>query len=182
MRSRPWPGLTAMQYLCHKWPQICSTCRKHFPVLSSFMIYHPVYSTINRKWTQGLWNVKQLLLHYWHPMFYSSYKPGDKSWMRKGLGSAYDKWNSLSRSLILCACFVDRCLYFCTFSFGHCVDCSSSIYGFWLPLWYLQALLITRFVLKKNRQRNGQKKKDNSTHNDLQNIDIKRTIKLNELH
>jgi len=21
---------------CHKWPRICSTCRKHFPVLSSF--------------------------------------------------------------------------------------------------------------------------------------------------
>ena len=31
---------------------------------------------------------------------------------------------------------------FCTFSFGHCVVCSSSIYGFWLPLWYLQSLLI----------------------------------------
>ena len=30
----------------------------------------------------------------------------------------------------------------CPFSFGHCVVCSSSIYGFWLPLWYLQTLLI----------------------------------------
>jgi hypothetical protein len=29
----------------------------------------------------------------------------------------------------------------CTFSFGHCVVCSSSIYRFWLPLWYLQTLL-----------------------------------------
>jgi len=29
---------------------------------------------------------------------------------------------------------------FRTFSFGHCVVCSS-IYGFWLPLWYLQTLL-----------------------------------------
>jgi hypothetical protein len=28
--------LTVMEYLCHKWPRICSTCRKHFPVLSSF--------------------------------------------------------------------------------------------------------------------------------------------------
>ena len=27
---------TVMEYLCHKWPRICSTCRKHFPVLSSF--------------------------------------------------------------------------------------------------------------------------------------------------
>ena len=45
-------------------------------------------------------------------------------------------------SLFLYACFVDRCLSFCTFSFGHCVVCSSSIYGFWLPLWYLQTLLL----------------------------------------
>jgi hypothetical protein len=47
----------------------------------------------------------------------------------------------VTRSLALCACFVDRCLSFCTFSFGNCVVCSSSIYGFWLPLWYLQTLL-----------------------------------------
>jgi hypothetical protein len=43
-------------------------------------------------------------------------------------------------SLVLCVRFVDRCLSFCTFSFGHCVVCFSSIYGFWLPLWYLQTL------------------------------------------
>ena len=36
----------------------------------------------------------------------------------------------VTRSLVLCVCFVDRCLSFCTFSFGHCVVCSSSIYGF----------------------------------------------------
>ena len=39
-------------------------------------------------------------------------------------------------------CFVDRCLSFCPFSFDHCVICSSSIYEFWLPLWYLQTLFI----------------------------------------
>jgi len=27
-----------------------------------------------------------------------------------------------------------------------CVFCSSSIYGFWLPLWYLQALLIWVYI------------------------------------
>ena len=48
----------------------------------------------------------------------------------------------VTRSLVLYVCFVDRCLSFCTFSFGHCVVCSSSIYGFWLPFWYLQTLLI----------------------------------------
>ena len=36
----------------------------------------------------------------------------------------------VTRSLVLCVCFVDHCLSFCTFSFGHCFVCSSSIYGF----------------------------------------------------
>jgi len=27
----------------------------------------------------------------------------------------------VTRCLVLCVCFVDRCLSFCTFSFGHCV-------------------------------------------------------------
>ena len=35
-----------------------------------------------------------------------------------------------TRSVVLCVCFVDLCLSICTFSFGHCVVCSSSIYGF----------------------------------------------------
>ena len=35
----------------------------------------------------------------------------------------------VTRSLVLYVCFVDRCLSFCPFSFGHCVVCSSSIYG-----------------------------------------------------
>jgi hypothetical protein len=47
----------------------------------------------------------------------------------------------VTRSLVLYVWFVNRCLSFCTFSFGHCVLCSSSIYGLWLPLWYLQTLL-----------------------------------------
>jgi hypothetical protein len=35
----------------------------------------------------------------------------------------------LTRSLIFCGMFGDRCLSFCLFSFGHCVVCPS-IYGF----------------------------------------------------
>ena len=50
----------------------------------------------------------------------------------------------VTRSLVLYVCFVDHWLSFCTFSFGHCVVCSSSIYGFWLPLWYLQTLHTVR--------------------------------------
>ena len=45
--------------------------------------------------------------------------------------------------LIILHCIVNHSLSFCAFSFGHCVVCSSSIYGFWLPLWYLQILLPT---------------------------------------
>jgi hypothetical protein len=47
----------------------------------------------------------------------------------------------VTRSLVLYACFVDRCLSLCSLSFGHCVFCPSSIYGLWLPLGYLQTLL-----------------------------------------
>ena len=35
------------------------------------------------------------------------------------------------------------CWSVCTFFLRDCVVCSSSIYGFWLPLWYLQTLLLT---------------------------------------
>jgi hypothetical protein len=37
--------LTVMEYLCHKWPRICSTCRKHSPVLSSFMTYQNYFTS-----------------------------------------------------------------------------------------------------------------------------------------
>ena len=36
----------------------------------------------------------------------------------------------VTRCLVLYVCFVDRCWSFCPLSFGHCVICSSSIYGF----------------------------------------------------
>ena len=55
----------------------------------------------------------------------------------------------VTRSLVLYVCFVDRCLPFCTFSFDHCVVCSSSICGFWLPLWYLQTLPCSTFFVNK---------------------------------
>ena len=56
----------------------------------------------------------------------------------------------VTRSLVLCVCFVDRCLSFYAFSFDHCVFCSSN-YGFWLPLWYLQTLLINQIIIQKER-------------------------------
>ena len=41
--------------------------------------------------------------------------------------------------------FLCRVLYIivCHFSFGHCFVCPSSIYLFWLPLWYLLAIALS---------------------------------------
>jgi hypothetical protein len=49
----------------------------------------------------------------------------------------------VARSLVFCAVFVVRCLSLCTFSFGHCVGCPSTIYGFWLLLWFLVAIILS---------------------------------------
>ena len=38
--------------------------------------------------------------------------------------------------------FIDHCLSFCLFPFIHCIVCPS-IYGFWLPLWYIQGFLFS---------------------------------------
>ena len=44
----------------------------------------------------------------------------------------------------LCCLFFDiRILITPSMSFGHCVVCSSSIYGFWLLLWYLLAIVLS---------------------------------------
>jgi hypothetical protein len=56
----------------------------------------------------------------------------------------------VTRSLVICVCFVDRCLSFCTFSFGHCVVCSSSIYGFHLNCSYIRGYLWHRYSTTVN--------------------------------
>ena len=43
----------------------------------------------------------------------------------------------VTRSLVLCVCFADHWVFF-----GHCVVCPS-MYGFWLPLWYLLAIVLS---------------------------------------
>ena len=63
-----------------------------------------------------------------------------QSMVNSGTGTAYPSGAheftrgfigvGVTRSLVLYVYFVDRCLAFCTFSFGHDVVCSSSIYGF----------------------------------------------------
>jgi hypothetical protein len=48
----------------------------------------------------------------------------------------------VTRSLVLCVMFCDRCLSFCPSSFSRCVVCPGSTYGLGLPLWYPQTLLM----------------------------------------
>jgi hypothetical protein len=85
----------------YKWPQICSTCRKHLPVLSSFMTYHWVCNSIN---TTGVTSVAG-----------TAYPSGAPEFTQVFSGV------HVTQSLVLYVCFVDRCLSFCTFSYGHCV-------------------------------------------------------------
>ena len=120
LRSSPWLGLTVMEYLCHKWPRISTTCCKHFPVLSSFMTYQRICNYINTTGATNQWN-RICLPFLSSPLVFSGVR--------------------VTRSLVLCVCLLYRWLSFCPFIFGHCVVCSSSMYGFWLQLSYLQTLL-----------------------------------------
>ena len=47
----------------------------------------------NRGWSEVLRKGRQFLLHKWHPSCCSRYKHDYKSWMRKWLVRAYEKWN-----------------------------------------------------------------------------------------
>ena len=58
----------------------------------------------------------------------------------------------IARSLVLYACFVDRCLSFCTFPFVHCVVCSSSMYRFWLPPFGIFKLFVMSYTCRDNRK------------------------------
>ena len=97
---------------------------KLFSVLSSFMTFHRVVARLTRRVS----SVEQKLLTL--PEYLCS-----------------SPVFSITRSLVLYVCFVYRCLCFWAYSFGHFVVRSSSIYGFWLLLWYLQTLFIKSFFL-----------------------------------
>jgi hypothetical protein len=73
-----------------------STCRKHLPVLSSFMTYYRILTTLTRVSLveQKLFTLPE---HLSSPPVFSGVR--------------------VSRSLVLYVCFIDRCLSFCTFFF-----------------------------------------------------------------
>jgi len=106
--------LTVMEYLCHKWPRICSNCRKHFPVLSSSWLITGFITRLTRRLPLVEQELLTLPEHLCSPPVFSGVR--------------------------VCVCFVDRV---------NCVVCPS-MYGFWLPLWYLQTLLGQAVSEEKN--------------------------------
>jgi hypothetical protein len=52
-----------------------------------------------------------------------------------------------SNSFPLVSCVIFCRTHFCRFSFGHCVVCPTSIFGFWLPHWHIQTFPVC--LLKK---------------------------------
>jgi hypothetical protein len=65
--------------------------------------------------------------------------------LQEHLGSHQDFSGArVTRSLVLCVCFVGRCSSLCTFSFAHCVICPSSIFRFLFFLWYHQTVYLSR--------------------------------------
>ena len=87
--------LTIMEYRCHKRPRICSTCRKYLLVFSLWWLVTGFVTKLTRRVPLV---VEQELLtlpkHLSSPPVFSGVR--------------------VTRSLVLCVCFVDRCLAFCT--------------------------------------------------------------------
>ena len=59
----------------------------------------------------------------------------------------------VTRSYVLCVCFVDRCLLFCTFSVGHCVVCSSVFWPLCCLFFFDIRILITPVVSSNSSYR-----------------------------
>jgi len=95
--------LTAMEYLCHN-------DHRYVPLVVNTSRLFP-YSWLITGFVTGLTRQLPLVEQQLLP-FLSS--PQVFSRVR------------VTRYLVLCVCFVDRCLSLCPYSFGHCVVCSSN--------------------------------------------------------
>ena len=110
--------LTVMKYVFHTWPRICFTCRNTSRSFPHSWLITGFVTRVTRRMPLVEHELLTLPDHLSSPTPFSGVR--------------------VTWSIVLCAC---RSLSFCTFSFGHCVVCYFSIYGFWLPLCYLQLLL-----------------------------------------
>jgi hypothetical protein len=109
-----------------------------------------------------LWNICVTNDHGYVPLVVNTSWPFPHSWLITGFVSKLTRRVSLVAKELLTlpkhlfsppvgivlidlsfmCMFCRSFLSFYLFYFGHCVVCPSSIYGFWLPFWYLQTLLI----------------------------------------
>ena len=149
-------------YLSFTW-QHCLILSFISPLQGNIFISNPL-SLLYKATDITLWNICVTNDHRYVPLVANTSRFFPHSWLITGFVTRLTQWVPLveqelltllehlssppvfsgvhvTRSSVLCVCFVDHCLSFCTFSFGHGVVCSSLIYGFWLRLWYLQALL-----------------------------------------
>jgi hypothetical protein len=109
-----------MEYLCHKWPRICSVCRIYNPFFSSFVDYHRIGNKIN---PTGVTRGAGTAYNYPSkaPMFTTGFL-----W-----GSYYSISSFLCSVLLIIVCLLP-------FFFWSLYCMSSVIYGSWFPLWYLR--------------------------------------------
>ena len=134
------------EYLYHKWPRICSTCRKHswsFP--HSWLITGFVTGA-----TPQVPLVYQELLtlpeHLCSPLVFSGVHVAQSLVFCVVFCRSLFVFSGVrvAQSLVFCVVFCR--LLFVLLSFHHCFVCPSSIYRFSSPLWYLQR----KCVLYKN--------------------------------
>ena len=93
-----------MQYMCHKWPRIhvCSVCRNHNAVFSSFITYHRV---CNKSSTTGATCGAETAYHSGAPEF----TPGFS-------------WVHVARSLVFCVVYLN------VTHFLHFASCCRSLF------------------------------------------------------
>ena len=115
----------------HTYPLIVRSWRPDCPVLTFFLY--------------TLWFIRYWWI-YSRSLIWIKYLPVDVKlhegchlWSRNCL-PFWRTWFHLRSLVGFVQGFVDRCLSFRPFSLDHCIVCPS-IYGSWLPLWYLQTLL-----------------------------------------
>ena len=101
-----------------------------------YIIWHALSSCHEYAWNNFSWTLSHELITIWIDY---SIKNLIRSKNKKKCFTIPEHLSSppffsgirVTRSLVLYVCFIDCCLSFCTFSFGHCLVCSSSMYGFW---------------------------------------------------
>jgi hypothetical protein len=113
-------------------PNVCA-CPKPGPWFrTQYVVVIFVFNDLRWEMVVRFVDISEIVDHYFLNIFYMN-------------SSLVFNVVRITRSLVLCVCFVDRCLSFVLFRFL----VYSSIYGFWfLPLWYLIISHISTYICK----------------------------------